>query len=227
LRDLSRRLQKALLPRTAPAVPGYDVAAGTALDGDGFGSSIWDWFTLSDGSPALVTLSVNPGDFPAAHALAIVRAFLREQSDEDGDLETLLQRVNTAVSRTFVTGTQGPVDCGVLVLGPERTTWLGAGAVHGGVLHRDGRMQEFSSCGPPLGLLDGFRYGAVDVTFQTADVIVALSHGARGLFRGAADVVSDLHGKPAGDVVSRLQSALQKAQGQGRGEHSVLFVRKN
>ena len=227
MRDLSRRLQRALLPRSAPAVSGFDVAAGTALLDNGSGSSIWDRFALPDGSRALVTLSVTPGDFPSAHALAIVRAFLREHAGEDGDLGTLLERVNTAVSRTFVPGTQGPVDCGVLVLSPERTTWLGAGAVHGGVLRRDGRMDELTSGGPPLGLLDGFRYGAVDVTFHAADVIVALSHGARGLFRGAADVVAELHGKPGGDVVSRLQGALQKAQGQGRGEHSVLFVRKS
>ena len=44
-----------------------------------------------------------------------------------------------------------PVDCGVLVLSPERTTWLGAGAVHGGVLRRDGRM-TYANAGqePPL-----------------------------------------------------------------------------
>jgi metal-sulfur cluster biosynthetic enzyme len=168
LRDLSRRLQKALLPRSAPAVSGFDVAAGTALLEDGSGSSIWDWFALPDGSPALVTLSVTPGDFPPAHALALVRAFLREHAEEGGDLATLLERVNTAVSRTSVPGTQGPVDCGVLVLSPQRTTWLGAGAVHGGVLRRDGRMEQLSAGGPPLGLLDGFRYGAVDVTFHPA-----------------------------------------------------------
>jgi hypothetical protein len=156
LRDLSRRLQKALLPRGAPALSGYDVAAGTSLVENGSGSSIWDWFVLPDGSPALVTLSVTPGDFPAAHALALVRAFLREHAGEDPDLGSLLRRVNTAVSRTFVPGTQGPVDCGVLVLSPERTTWLGAGAVQGGVLRRDGRMDELTSGGPPLGLWTAF-----------------------------------------------------------------------
>jgi hypothetical protein len=158
--------------------------------------------------------------------LALARAFLRELSSDGVDPGAFLRRVNTAVARAAVPGINGPVDCGVLVLGPDRVTWLSAGEVHGGVLRPDGTMEEFAPGGPPLGLLDGFRYNAVDVSFNPADVIVALSHGARGLFRGAADVVSELHGKPAGDVVAKLQAALQKAPGQSRGEHSVLFVRK-
>jgi hypothetical protein len=114
-----------------------------------------------------------------------------------------------------------------LVLSADKVRWLGAGAVLGGVLRREGKLDEFPASGPPLGLLDGFHYGAIDVSFHTADVVMALSHGGRGLFRGAADVVAELHGKPAGEVVTRLQSALQKARAQGPGEHSVLFVRKN
>jgi hypothetical protein len=157
----------------------------------------------------------------------MVRAFLRELSAEGSDLGALLRRVNTAIARTFVPGVEGPVDCGVLVLGARGTSWLGAGSVQGGVLRRDGRLDEFASGGPPLGLLDGFRYGATDVSFHPSDVIVTLSHGARGLFRGAADVVGELHGKPAGEVVSKLQAALRKAQLPDTGEHSLLFVRKN
>jgi hypothetical protein len=207
-------------------VPGYDIAAGTSLDPEGQGGSLWDWFGLPDGGTALVTLSAPPRDFPVSHSLAMVRAFLRELSWESPDPGSLLRRVNRAVVRTFVAGVEGPVDCGVLLLGAQRISWLAAGAVNGGVVRRDGRLEEFASGGPPLGLLDGFHYGATDVSFHAADVIVALSHGARGLFRGAADVVAELHGKPAGQVVSRLQTAFQKAEIQGAGEQSVLFVRK-
>jgi serine phosphatase RsbU (regulator of sigma subunit) len=227
-RDLSRRLQRALLPRNAPSLPGYDVAAGTALANDGHGRSLWDWFMLPDGRAALVTLNVTPTGFPAAHSLAVGRAFLRELSGDGADVGSLLRRVNSALSRTSVPGIGSPADCALLALGAGEASWLGAGAVHGGVLRRDGTMEEFPSGGPPLGLLDGFRYGPFGVSLRAGDVVVALSHGARGLFKGAADVVAELHGKPAGEVVSRLQAALQKASGgQASGEHSVLFVRKS
>ena len=177
---------------------------------------------------ALLTLSVSPGAFPAAHSLALVRAFLRELSAERTDAASLLGRVNAAISRTAVSGVESPADCALIALGGAEVGWLGAGAVHGGVLRRDGTMEPFPSGGPPLGVMDGFRYAPVRVSLRTGDVIVALSQGAKGLFKGAADVVAELHGKPAGEIVTKLQAALDRAAGeQSSTEHSVLFVRKS
>lgn len=227
MRELSRRLQLALLPRNAPSLPGYDIAAGTTSEVEGHGSSLWDWFALPDGRLVLYTLDAVPGEFPPAHGLALARAFLRELSPDGGEVGSLVRRVNAAVSRTSVTDLDASVDCGVLVLGGERATWLGAGTVPGCIIRRGGLLEELSSSGPPLGLLDGFRYGAEDVALGPGDVAVVLSHGARGLLRGAADVVAELHGKPAGEVVSKLHKAIQRAGGGGdQREHSVLFVRK-
>jgi serine phosphatase RsbU (regulator of sigma subunit) len=226
LRDLSRSLRQALLPRNAPTLAGYDIAAGTALEPEGYGSSLWDWFALPDGSPALYTLHVAPGTFPPAHTLALARAFLRELPTDRVELGSLLRRVNTAVVRTSAPGIDGTVDCGLLSVAPGGASWLGAGTVVGCVIRRDGTMEEFPSSGPPLGLLDGFRYGASAVALRAGDVAVALSHGGRGLLRGAADVVAELHGKPAGEVVSKLQSAIQKVVGGDQDEHSILLVRK-
>lgn len=227
-RELSRSLQQALLPRNAPTLAGYDVAAGSTAPSEAHGCSIWDWFTLPDGRVALLTLNVSPGAFPAAHSLALVRAFLRELSGEGKDAASLLGRVNAAISRTAVSGMESPADCALIALGGAEVSWLGAGGVHGGVLRRDGTMEPFPSGGPPLGLMDGFRYAPVGVSLRTGDVIFALSHGARGLFKGAADVVAELHGKPAGEIVTRLQAALGKAAGENATtEHSVLFVRKS
>jgi phosphoserine phosphatase RsbU/P len=226
VRDLSRQLQRALLPRNAPSLPGYDVAAGTTSEADGPGSTVWDWFTLPDGRPCLVTLDTAPGTFPPSHALAMVRAFLRQLPEEGKDVGGLLRRVNTAVSRTSVPGFEGHVDCGILVPDGDSVGWLSAGTVAAGVIRREGTVEDLPSQGPPLGLMDGFRYGAIDINLRAGDLIVVLSHGARGLFRGAADVVAELHGKPAAEVVSKLHKAVQRAGGSQEREHSVLFLRK-
>jgi sigma-B regulation protein RsbU (phosphoserine phosphatase) len=226
LRELSRSLRQALLPRTAPSFSGYDIAAGTALEPDGSGNSVWDWFSLPDGSPALVTLNASTSAFPASHTLALARAFLRELPGDRADLGSLLRRVNTAVTRSSAPGIDGTVDCSLLALSAEKVSWLGAGTVVGGVIRREGTMEEFPSSGPPLGLMDGFRYGAADVALKAGDVAIVLSHGGRGLLRGAADVAAELHGKPAGEVVSKLQSAIQRVAGGAQDEHSILLVRK-
>lgn len=228
MRELSRRLQRALLPTTAPSVSGYDIAAGTTREDEGHGSSIWDWFTLPDGRAALVTFDATPSDFPAAHELAMARAFLRELHAEEPELGSLLRRVNTAVSRTSARGMNRFVDCSVLALGDEGVSWLSAGTVPGGVIRREGTMKEFPAYGPPLGLMDGFRYGATEVPLRAGDVVVVLSRGAKGLLRGAADLAAEYHGKPAGEVVEKLQKAVSKATGEGDDrEISMLFARKH
>jgi phosphoserine phosphatase RsbU/P len=175
VRDLSRQLQRALLPRNAPNIPGYDVAAGTTSEEDGPGSSIWDWFTLPDGRPCLVTLDTPPSAFPAAHSLALVRAFLWQLPEEGKDVGGLLRRVNAAVSRTAVPGLESNVECGILVPDAESTSWLSAGTVAAGVIRREGTVEDLPSQGPPLGLMDGFRYGAMEVSLRAGDLIVA--HG--------------------------------------------------
>lgn len=226
MRELSRRLQRALLPRNAPSLGGYDIAAGTACEVSGHGSSVWDWFRLPDGRVALSTLHVAPGAFPPAHNLALARAFLREIPAEHPETDSLLRRVNVALSRTSAPGVDACVQCGVLVLDTDTVTWLGAGSVRAGVIRRQGTLEVLSSSGPPLGLLEGFRYDEVEVGLGPGDVAIVLSDGGRGLFRGAADVAAELHGRPAGEVVSRLQSAIQKAGDGSDGEHSLLFVRR-
>jgi len=44
---------------------------------------------------------------------------------------------------------------------------------------------------------------------------------------GAADLLAQLHGKPAGEIVTALHKAIRKAQGDERSETSVLYVRKH
>jgi hypothetical protein len=58
------------------------------------------------------------------------------------------------------------------------------------------------------------------------DAVIVLSAVSQGIFRGAADLVASLQGKPAGEVVSTLHKGLAKAQPEVPAEASVLFVRK-
>ena len=56
--------------------------------------------------------------------------------------------------------------------------------------------------------------------------MVVLSGGSQGLFRGAADLVASLQGKPVGEIVGMVQKALKKAQPEDPVETSILFIRK-
>jgi hypothetical protein len=64
-------------------------------------------------------------------------------------------------------------------------------------------------------------------SMDTGDTAFVLSHGSQGLFLGAADLLAQLHGKPAGEIVPLFHKEIRKAQGDDRSDTSVLYVRKN
>jgi len=77
-------------------------------------------------------------------------------------------------------------------------------------------------------MMGGFDYGSERVATGTGDAALILSSGSLGLFRGAADLVAQVHGKPAGEVVKTVHRAIRKAQG-GAGsveEMSTVYLRR-
>jgi hypothetical protein len=99
--------------------------------------------------------------------------------------------------------------------------------VPGGIIRREGSFEEFGAHGPPLGMMGGFKYNVQRFAMNVGDTAFVLSHGAPGLVLGAADLVAQLHGKPAGEVVGTLHKAIRRAQGEERTETSVLYARKH
>lgn len=224
---VSRRMQASLLPPSAPQAEGFDLAAGTTTEQSGRGGSVWDWIRLSDGRVVLLTLDVRQEGFPPAHHLGVVRAVLRAVATATASVRELLARSNDAVAGAAVAGLEQFVDVGALAVGPDGLEWGSAGRVPGGIIRRDGSFESFGAHGPPLGMMEGFRYNGEGHGMGSGDTVFVLSHASRGLFLGAADLVAQLHGKPAGDVVSTLHRAIRKAQGDRRAETSVLYARKH
>jgi CRP-like cAMP-binding protein len=224
--EVSRFMQAGLLPRVAPRIDGFDVAAGTTTEEVGRGGSVWDWVELG-GRTALVTMDVRQEGFPPAYQVGVARAVLRSVAKVESTLPGLLARMNDALADAAVEGLDQYVDVGLLVADAGGVEWASAGRVPGGIIRRDGTFDELAAHGPPLGMLAGFKYGAQRLTMSSGDTAFVLSHGSQGLFLGAADLMAQLHGKPAGEVVATLHKAIRKAQGGDRAETSVLYARKH
>jgi CRP-like cAMP-binding protein len=225
--EVSRVMQAGLLPSTAPRVAGFDLAAGTTTEESGRGGSVWDWLPLGDGRTALLTLDVRQDGFPPAHHLGVARAVLRGLAAANATLPQLLANANEALSAAAIEGLDQFVEVGILVLGPGGVEWASAGRVPGGIIRRDGTFEEFGAHGPPLGMMGGFKYNVQAHAMASGDTAFVLSHANQGLFLGAADLIAQLHGKPAGEVVSTLHRAIRKAQGDQRTETSVLYARRH
>lgn len=224
---VSRSVQRRLLPRNAPRVTGYDVAAGTTTEDDGRGHTVWDWISLPGGRPAILAYNVQGSGLPPSHELVAVRAVMRSLAADHADVTEILPRANAALSQASVSNGERFVECGVAVPGPDWVEWSSAGRVAAGVIRRNGTFDELGSHGPPLGLMKGFRYGSRRILMGPGDVLVALTEASRGLFRGAADLVAQVQGRTAGEVVSTLHRAVRKAQEGRPRETTVMLIRKH
>jgi CRP-like cAMP-binding protein len=224
--EISRIIQRGLLPKSAPRLNGFDVAAGTNLVNDSPGNTIWDHFRLRDGRVGLASLSVQGGGLPAAHYLAITRGLLREIAQDHESLRGLLARVNSGLSVAGIEGMDQFVEAGVLLPFQRSVEWVGAGRCPGAILRRNGVFEEFSTHGPPLGMLDGFEFATQSMELSPGDAVIVLSQAPPGVFRGAADLAASLQGKPVAEVVATIHRALGKALPETCPETSVLFVRK-
>lgn len=225
--EISRIIQRGLLPSEAPRISGFDIAAGTSLVEDGPGRTLWDHFRLKDGRTGLVNLNVQGEGLPPGHYLALARSLMRELARDYEDLQGFLARVNSGLAAGGVEGMDQYLEAGVLLPSDGGVEWAGAGRCPGAVIRRSGVFEEFSTHGPPLGMMEGFLYGTQKLELGVGDAVIALSEVSQGIFRGAADLVASLRGKPVGDVVTTLHKALAKAHPSGAVETSVLFVRKH
>jgi len=224
--EISRVIQRGLLPSEAPRISGFDIAAGTSLVEDGPGRTLWDFFQLRGGRTGLVSLNVQGAGLPPGYYLAVTRSLLRELGRDHDDLQGLLARVNSGLAAAAVEGMDQFVEAGILLPSDGGVEWAGAGRCSGAVIRRNGLFDEFSTHGPPLGMMEGFIYGTERMELGAGDAVIVLSEVSQGIFRGAADLVASLQGKPVGEVVSTLHKALAKARPDDSVEASVLFVRK-
>ena len=225
--QVSRIVQRGLLPRNAPRVEGYDIAAGTTTEEDGDGDTVWDWLPLKDGRTALVAYDVQGEGLPPSHYLMASRTLMRALAAEHSELKEILPRANAALSHAAVAGVDQFVECGIVIPGEGGIEWSSAGRVPAGVIRRNGTFEELGSHGPPRGMMEGFRYATQRVSMGPGDVFVVLSQASMGMFRGAADLVAQVQGKTAGEVVATLHKAIRKAYGDDPQETSVIFVRKH
>ncbi|MFN0011448.1 MAG: PP2C family protein-serine/threonine phosphatase [Phycisphaerales bacterium] len=91
--SIARSIQRALLPRAAPDIRGYDVA-GWNRSADQTGGDYYDWQKLPDGNWMVTLADVSGHGIGPALVTAACRAYVRATSFYNGDLAALTGRMN-------------------------------------------------------------------------------------------------------------------------------------
>jgi serine phosphatase RsbU (regulator of sigma subunit)/CRP-like cAMP-binding protein len=173
---LAAKIQSDLLPKSVPAIAGYDLA-GTSLPAQMVGGDYFDFIPLEDGRLGICLGDVSGKGMPAALLMANLQATLRGQTLLGGDAASCVRRSNRLLyestsAEKFVTLVYGALDPNTHVF-----RYTNAGHDHPCLFRETGEPFRLDSGGIVLGILADYEYEAASVEFAPGDVLVVYSDG--------------------------------------------------
>ncbi|HKF39183.1 MAG TPA: SpoIIE family protein phosphatase [Ktedonobacteraceae bacterium] len=173
---VAQLIQKTLLPKDLPALPGWQISeyyqAARQVGGD-----FYDFIYFDDGRLGLVIGDVTDKGVPAALLMATTRSVLRAVAQRVAAPGEVLERVNEILHpdippKMFVT-------CLYALLDPESGQLRYANAGHDLPYHRHttGEVTELRATGMPLGLMPGMHYEEKETQLAPGEVILFHSDG--------------------------------------------------
>ncbi len=226
--NLSRRLQRSLLPPSLPHIPTVDVAALYHPFGDEMdvGGDFYDVWPLGEGQWA-IAIGDASGTGPEAAALtALVRYTLRALTMTDHRPASVIESLNRAL-RSQIVDVEDERFCtailAVLTVSDSVVLELASGGHPYPIQRRgDGSMVTIPLGGSLLGQLDSIEVATRRVTLQPGDLVVLFTDGviesrSEGAFfdtAGIRQVVAESH-RTAQGVVTALGARVLAHSGGG------------
>ena len=173
---VAQLIQKTLLPKDLPALPGWKVNAYYQAARQ-VGGDFYDFIYLDDGRLGLVIGDVTDKGVPAALLMATTRSVLRAVAQRVVKPGQVLERVNEIIyqdipPKMFVT-------CLYALLNSETGQLLYANAGHDLPYHRHqmDEVTELRATGMPLGLMPGMKYEEKETRLAYGESILFYSDG--------------------------------------------------
>ena len=150
--DEARRIQRNLLPRSAPPLPGFQVEAECVSAGP-VGGDWYDYIPLAGGRVAIVLADVSGKGMPAALLMSAVRGMVRSLAPLANGPSAVLASVNRMLLDDCVTGRYVTMIYAVLDPANRMLTFASAGHPWPLLCHGTDIRPLHTDAGLPLGLL--------------------------------------------------------------------------
>jgi PAS domain S-box-containing protein len=174
--QVARLIQQTLLPKSAPELEGYQIAAYYQPARE-VGGDFYDFFEVGDGRLGLVVGDASGKGIPAALVMANTRSVLRTVAQSGGVAPgQVLEEANEILypdipPNMFVT-------CFYAILDAKSGRLTYANAGHDlPYLHRNGDAEELRARGMPLGLMPGMNYEEKEIILQAGEAALLYSDG--------------------------------------------------
>ncbi|MGA8149660.1 MAG: GAF domain-containing SpoIIE family protein phosphatase [Terriglobales bacterium] len=166
----ARAIQQALLPRSSPYIPGFNVS-GLSIPAGAVGGDWYDFIPLEDGRWGLVLADVSGKGTAAALLMSATRGMLRSLAGHSRPGE-VMGKLNRLLAEDFPVGRFVTMVFAVLDPATRMITFANAGHLRPLLISRDGARFLDAERGLPLGIGPG----------DFSEVEASLSEGSRLLF---------------------------------------------
>ena len=150
--DEARRIQRNLLPRIPPPLPGFQLEAECVSAG-AVGGDWYDYIALADGRVAIVLADVSGKGMPAALLMSAVRGMVRSLAPMASGPRAVLAQVNRMLLDDHATGRYVTMIYAVLDPAGRTLTFANAGHPWPLLCHGTDVRPLHTDAGLPLGLL--------------------------------------------------------------------------
>jgi sigma-B regulation protein RsbU (phosphoserine phosphatase) len=227
----ARAIQQALLPKSSPFIPGFEVS-GLSVSAGAVGGDWYDFIDLHDGRWGLVLADVSGKGTAAALLMSATRAMTRSLAENSCCPGQVLTKLNHLLVDDFPSGRF--VTMVYAVLDPVKRTLTFANAGHLPPVVADAPGTKFleTETGLPLGIRRG-AYSECTIALQDGSRVVLYSDGITEATNpadeeyGTKRLAEHLSAKDASKE-SLLEDVRVFANGAGlRDDATVIMVRTN
>lgn len=215
---VAREIQQHLFPKSAPGVPGFEIA-GVSQPAEAMGGDYFDYLEMIHGCLGLVVGDVTGHGVGPALLMAEARAYLRLLTKNSNDVGEIMTRANAALAQDV--GTERFVTLLLARLDPKTRalTYVNAGHPSGYVFAPSGEIRStLKRTSLPLGIRADTVYASAGaITLSPGEIVLLLTDG----FEEAVDAEDRVFGmdrvfnvvrqhreKPAKEIVRALCDAV-------------------
>jgi phosphoserine phosphatase RsbU/P len=194
----ARAIQQALLPKSSPFIPGFEVS-GLSIPAGAVGGDWYDFIDLHDGRWGLILADVSGKGMGAALLMSATRAMARSLAENSCSPAEVMTKLNELLVDDFPSGRFVTMVYAVLDPSNRTLTFANAGHLPPVVVDSGGAKFLHSEMGLPLGIRRG-AYSESAVCLMDADRFVLYSDG----ITEAANAADEEYG--SGRLAEHLQS---------------------
>ncbi|MEO8430506.1 MAG: GAF domain-containing SpoIIE family protein phosphatase [Acidobacteriota bacterium] len=205
--ELAAAIQREILPRFLPDIPGVELAAAN-IPTRHVGGDYYDVFPLSSGRVGFLVADVSGKGVPAALLVSTVHAAVHLQIDEAKTVADLVQRIDRHLRRFAATRKFLTLFFGLLEPETGFLRYVSAGHNPALLVRPSGAIERLESTGVPVGMLPNSSWREETRSMGQGDLLCVYSDG----LTEAVDSVDEEFGldRLTADVGSRRDLPLRR-----------------